>query len=147
MQDAYNRIWWWYRFEWDGSLYWTRRKGPPLPWRTDPLVASILLIQEVDYDNIMLLTVPVAAPDALLDALRVPREVVVDDQRAELKIDPLCGGFGGDHDYRLWNLIGSSHSQLADSSWMAGNLEPGSGAERSIRPPSRREFPSPGLRA
>src|SRR5439155_16724482 len=89
MQDAYNRIWWWYRFEWDGSLYWTRRKGPPLPWRTDPLVGSILLIQEVDYDNIMLLTVPVAAPDALLDALRVPREVVVDDQRAELKIDPL----------------------------------------------------------
>ena len=49
----------------------------------------------------MLLTVPVAAPDALLDALRVPREVVVDDQRAELKIDPLCGSLGGDHNYRL----------------------------------------------
>ena len=34
-----------------------------------------------------------------LYALWVPRQIVVDDQRAELKIDPLGGSLGGDHDY------------------------------------------------
>ncbi len=39
-----------------------------------------------------------AAADALLDALRVPRQVVVDDQRAELEVDAFGAGFGGNHD-------------------------------------------------
>jgi hypothetical protein len=39
----------------------------------------------------------VAATDALLDTLWVPRQVVVDDDRAELKVDALRGGLGGDH--------------------------------------------------
>ncbi len=42
-----------------------------------------------------------APANALLDALRVPRQVVVDDQVAELQVDPLGGGFGRDHDGRF----------------------------------------------
>ena len=42
-----------------------------------------------------------AAADALLDALRVPRQVVVDDHRAELEVDALRGRLGGDHDRAL----------------------------------------------
>ena len=37
-----------------------------------------------------------AAADALLDPLRVPRQVEVDDQRAELKVDTLGGRLRGD---------------------------------------------------
>jgi hypothetical protein len=44
----------------------------------------------------MLLPVAVASSDALLDPLRVPGQVVVDDQRAELEVDALGGGFGGE---------------------------------------------------
>ena len=39
-----------------------------------------------------------AAADALLNPLRIPRKVVVDDQIAELEIDALRGRFRGDHD-------------------------------------------------
>ena len=43
-----------------------------------------------------------AAANALLDTLRVPREVVVDDKIAELEIDTFSGGFGGNHDARFF---------------------------------------------
>ena len=46
----------------------------------------------------MLLPVTVAAADALLDALGVPGQVVVDDQRTELEVDALGGGLGGKQD-------------------------------------------------
>ena len=39
-----------------------------------------------------------AAAYALLDALRVPGEVVVDDEGAELEVDALPCRLGGDHD-------------------------------------------------
>ena len=67
----------------------------------DALVGSVLLVEEVDDDDVVLLAVAVTAADALLDPLRVPGQVVVDDQRAELQIDAFGGGLGGDHDYRF----------------------------------------------
>ena len=42
-----------------------------------------------------------ASPDPLLDSLRIPGQVVVDDHRAELKIDALCRSLGRDHDRRF----------------------------------------------
>ena len=67
----------------------------------DALVGLVLPVEEVDDDDVVLLAVAVAAADALLDALRVPRQVVVDDQRAELEVDALRAGLGGDHDAAL----------------------------------------------
>src|SRR5207244_13224632 len=37
----------------------------------------------------------------LEEITRYRGKVVIDDQRAELKIDPLCGSLSGDHDYRF----------------------------------------------
>src|SRR6476619_2239725 len=39
-----------------------------------------------------------APADPLLNALRVPRQVVVDDERAELEVYPFCSRFGREHD-------------------------------------------------
>ena len=64
----------------------------------DALVGGVLLVEEVDHHDVELLTVAVATPDALLDALRVPRQVVVDHQIAELQVDALGRGLGGDQD-------------------------------------------------
>ena len=47
----------------------------------------------------MLLAVAMAAPDALLDALRIPGKVVVDDEGAKLKVDTLGGGLRGNEDF------------------------------------------------
>ena len=49
---------------------------------------------EVDHGDIPLLAVPMAAPDTLLDALRVPRQIVVDDRLAKLQVQPFCAGLG-----------------------------------------------------
>ena len=49
----------------------------------------------------MLLPVAMAAANALFDALRIPRQVVVDHQRTELQVDALGSGLGGDHDFAL----------------------------------------------
>ena len=49
----------------------------------------------------MLLAVAVATADALLNALRVPGQIVVDDQIAELEVDALGRCFGRNHDARF----------------------------------------------
>ena len=67
----------------------------------DPHVGGIASVEEVDDHDIELLAVPVAPADALLDALRIPGKVVVDDQVAELQVDPLGGCFGRNHDERF----------------------------------------------
>ena len=64
----------------------------------DAQVGGVLLVEEVDHHHVVLLTVAVTAPDALLDALRVPGHVVVDDQVAELQVDALGRGLGGNED-------------------------------------------------
>ncbi len=61
----------------------------------------MLLVEEVDHHHVELLAVAVAAADALLDALRVPGQVVVHHQVAELEVDALGRGLGGDQDRRL----------------------------------------------
>ena len=61
-------------------------------------VGGVLLVEEVDHHHVELLAVAVAPPDALLDALRVPGQVVVDHQIAELQVDALGRGLGGDED-------------------------------------------------
>ena len=65
------------------------------------MVGGVVLVQKIDDNDIELLPVAVAAADALLDALRIPGKVVVDDEVAELEVDALGGGLRGDHDRRL----------------------------------------------
>ena len=62
---------------------------------------QVVLGQEIDHRHAALLTVTMTAPYALLNALWVPRQIVVDDQRAELKVDSLGGSLSGDHDDRF----------------------------------------------
>ena len=61
---------------------------------------DVALGEEVDDGHVPLLTVAVAATDALLDALRVPGQVVVHDRVAELQVQALGAGLGGDEDDR-----------------------------------------------
>ena len=49
----------------------------------------------------MLLAVAVDAAHPLLQAHRVPRDVVVDHEPAELEVDAFAGGLGGDQDLAL----------------------------------------------
>ena len=68
---------------------------------THAYVSFIPLVEEIDDNYIMFLAVAMTAPNALLDALRVPRQVVVDHERAELEIDTFRGRLGGDEDLRM----------------------------------------------
>jgi hypothetical protein len=61
------------------------------------LVSCVPFVQEVDYNHVMFLAVTMAATDALLDALGIPWQIVVDHQRAELQVDALRACFRGDH--------------------------------------------------
>ena len=62
------------------------------------LVGLVAAVQEVDHDHVVLLAVPMAAADALLDPLGIPRQIEVDDQRAELEVDALGGRLRSDQD-------------------------------------------------
>ena len=55
-------------------------------------------VDEIEDCNIELLPVAMAAAYALLDALRVPGKIIVDDERAELKVETLGCRLGGNHD-------------------------------------------------
>ena len=46
------------------------------------------------YTSIVFLPVSVAASNTLLNTLRIPRKVIVDDQAAKLQVDSLCGCLG-----------------------------------------------------
>ena len=61
-----------------------------------PRVRGVFAVQKVDDDHVELLAVAVAAADALLDLLRVPWQIVVDDHVAELEVEALGAGTGGD---------------------------------------------------
>src|SRR2546427_12526143 len=60
----------------------------------------------------MLLPVAVATSNSLFDALRIPRQIVVHHQRAELKIDAFRARFGGYHNAALFTEI--IHERRAD---------------------------------
>ncbi len=49
----------------------------------------VLSVQEVDDGHVDLLAVAMAPSNALFDSLRIPRQVVVDQQGTELKVDTL----------------------------------------------------------
>ena len=63
----------------------------------DTGVGFVAAIDEVDYDHVKLLPVTMAAADALLDPLGVPRQIEVDDKRAELKVDAFSASLGSNH--------------------------------------------------
>src|SRR5687768_537743 len=60
----------------------------------------VVLGEKVDDGDRVFLAVTMAPPDPLFNALRVPRQVVVDQRLAELKVQALGAGFGGDEDRR-----------------------------------------------
>src|SRR4051812_43085593 len=62
------------------------------------LLSLVLQVQHVDNDDIDLLPIPMAATDTLLDALRIPWQVKIDEQRAELQVDALGAALGSDED-------------------------------------------------
>ena len=53
---------------------------------------------EVEDQAVLALAVAVDAPHPLLQAVRVPRDVVVEEDVADLKVDAFAGGLGGDQD-------------------------------------------------
>lgn len=61
-------------------------------------IGGVVLVEEVDNHDIELLSVAVASPDPLLDALRILGQVIIDHKVAELKVDSLGCRFRGDHD-------------------------------------------------
>ena len=79
-----------------------------------PYVGLIAVVKEVDDDHVMLLTVAVTAADALFDPLRVPRQVIVDDLRAELKIHASGRSFGGDQRCHCDTVESSLRSRQED---------------------------------
>gem|GEM_PF-2460551 len=64
----------------------------------DTGIRLVAAVHEVDHHHIVLLPVTVAATDALFDTLWIPRQVVIDDQRAELEVDAFRACLRGDHD-------------------------------------------------
>ena len=94
----------------------------------DALVGGIALVEEIDHHDIVLLSVPMTASNALFDALRVPGQVVVDDKGAELKVDPFGSRFRGDHHSRFIPEAvhqGGSHIGRFRSTDAVGSLMPG----------------------
>src|SRR5699024_7226006 len=64
----------------------------------DALFSDVALIGEVDHHDVVLLAKTVDTADTLFHALRIPRQVIVDQHGAELKVDTLSGSFRSDHD-------------------------------------------------
>src|SRR6266540_2362383 len=64
------------------------------------LLRLVVLGEEVDHRDFVPLAVAMAPPDPLLDALRVPGQVVVHDRLAELQVQSLRSRFRRDQDSR-----------------------------------------------
>ena len=64
----------------------------------DAFVRFVLAVEEVDDHDVVLLAITMAAPDALFNALGIPGQVVIDDERTELEIDAFRASLGRDHD-------------------------------------------------
>src|SRR5699024_5815328 len=64
----------------------------------DALFSDVALIGEVDHHDVVLLAKTVDTANTLFHTLRVPRQVIVDQHGAELKVDTLSGSFRSDHD-------------------------------------------------
>jgi hypothetical protein len=55
----------------------------------DPLIGGVLLLEEVDHDHVVLLPIAMTTTNALLEALGIPRQVIIHDEGTELEVDPL----------------------------------------------------------
>ena len=64
----------------------------------NPFVCGILQVNKIEDHHIVLLPVAMATSDALLDALRVPRQIVIHHHRAKLQVNAFCTRFGCNHD-------------------------------------------------
>src|SRR5690606_10716994 len=81
----------------DSAQYFVTRPEDPLEQPDlvlekviDSAIGHTAPVDEIADDHIELLADPMASADSLLDPLRVPWQVVVDDQIAELKVQALC---------------------------------------------------------
>src|SRR5262249_16633877 len=101
------------RAEAAGESFWSDRSGPvknlvggaedgskqvelPAQDVEGQSLGLVIASEKVDHRDVAPLAISMAAPDALLDTLRVPRQVVVDDGVAELEVEPLGARFGRD---------------------------------------------------
>ena len=85
-----------------------------------PIVVAVRLcvsfVEKIDDDDIAFLTIPMASPNALLDSLRIPRKIVIDNEIAELKIDSFRRRFGCNHnDSRISKMFDDRRSHIG--SW------------------------------
>ena len=71
----------------------------------DPFVGPVALVDEIDHDDIVFLAVTMDSADALFDPLRIPGQVVIDQQRAELEVDTLGSGFGTDENFSRFSEV------------------------------------------
>ena len=71
----------------------------------DPEVDGVLVEQRPDHDLVGGLADAVEAADPLFDPHRVPGQVVVDEEPAELEIDSLGADLGGKQDVRAVRLL------------------------------------------
>jgi hypothetical protein len=78
-------------------------------FKCEPL-RFVILCNEVDDGHPITLAVAVAAADALLDALRVPRQIVVHDGVAELQVQALGARLGRD-EYALGTRLEFVHER------------------------------------
>src|SRR5260370_9943182 len=78
---------------------------------------------KIDHGDVSLLAVPMAAPDPLFDAMRVPRQAVVDDGFAKLQVQSFCAGLGAYEDLR-------TRAELMHQCKPHGNLATRPGARR-----------------
>ena len=62
-------------------------------------VGLVVARDEINHGDVALLAVPVAAADALLDALGVPGQIVIDDGLAKLQVQALRARFGADQNF------------------------------------------------
>ena len=66
----------------------------------DPTFRLVVKIDHVDHQDVVLLPVAMATADPLLDPLRIPRQIVVEDLVAELEVEPLRPRLRRDQDLR-----------------------------------------------
>ena len=60
-------------------------------------ISSVFTIQKIHHHDIMLLAVSMTTANSLFDALRIPGQVVINNQGTELEVDPLGACLGGYH--------------------------------------------------
>ena len=76
------------------------------------LLRLVAKVQHIDHGHVDLLAVTMAAADALLHPLRVPRQIEIHQQGTELQIDALGAGFRRDQDCLVIAAEGIDHSAL-----------------------------------